>query len=92
MEKTIPCTIPSMENVTVTYNMLMSEAQADTLHKKLGREGSAEGAILRVEGWDADTYGPDPWDVARSPILFRLWACRRGWAKAMNEWVADPNS
>jgi hypothetical protein len=98
----VQCPLPGFEDVSVVYNMLASEAQADALWRSLGRkrkdgdgaggdDDPTHGVILRVEGWDAARYGADPWDYERGPVAFRVWAARRGWGHAVTQLLNDPN-
>ena len=88
---TIKCPLPGFETVGVTYNMLASEKDADIFSRKAGKDDSADGIVLGVEGWDAKQYGDDPWDYGKSPLGFRVWAARKGFAQAVAEFVNDPN-
>lgn len=91
LEYGVACTVPGFENVTIIYNMMATEEEADKFVRTAGRECNSA-CVIRIEGWDADQYGPDPFDYSRSPIAFRVWAGRKGWPKAVDGFLNDPNS
>lgn len=88
----VKCPLAGFENVTVVYNMLAVEAAADRFATRLGRDGSHVGVVVAVEGWDAKTYGDDPWSREKAPMAFRAWAARIGYGAAVAQFVTDPNS
>lgn len=88
---TIECPLEGFEGVSVTYNMMATEAEADQFSVTAGRHGSHEPVVLKVDGWPVDKYGPDPWNYEKAPMAFRVWAARKGFGAAVREFLNDPN-
>jgi len=86
-EQKAQCELPGFESVTVTFDMLASEADMDAFSQSLG--ANAQHVVKDVAGWDNDQYGA-PFG-AGSPVAFRVWASRQGLYKAVAEYASDPN-
>jgi len=88
----VKCPLAGFEQVSVVYDMLATEAAADRFSTRLGRDGTHTPIVVRVDGWDAATYGDDPWSREKAPMAFRAWAARIGYGQAVGQFVTDPNS
>lgn len=82
--------VPGFESVELIYNLYAPEKAANAFIAAMGGRNTAEGVILEVKNFPAE-YGADPWGED-SPMAFRAWAARKGWAAAMAGFLADPNS
>jgi hypothetical protein len=87
---TLACAIPGFEGVEIVFNLMATSEQTDNFIKRMGGDGSHAPVVVEVKGWPAE-FGPDPWG-ATAPVVFRAWASRLGWGRAMREWLDDPNS
>lgn len=85
----VKCPVQGFEQVTVQYNMLASEADWDALVSSYGGRG-VDACIVAVEGWDAETYGDDPWG-RDAPLAFRAWASRTGFTTALGKFTRNPD-
>jgi len=90
--KAVQCTLPGFEQASITVNLMATPEQASNFVRRMGNDGSHTGVIVKVEGWDKDEFGPDPWDVKRVPGIWFAWCSQKGWALAMKGYLDDPNS
>jgi len=90
-EYTVRCPLPTLEGVTVTYNMMASQAEFDAFGKALGGNGTARPVISQVEGWPVERYGPDPFGPG-APLAFLIWVVGEGLKTAITGYIGDPNS
>lgn len=90
--KAVTCDLPGFEGVAVSYDLMATQTQVDLFVRHIGAKGTHEGVIVKVEGWPAQEYGPDPWDTVRVPAIFQAWAAKKGWALAMKGYLDDPLS
>lgn len=85
----VKCPVEGFTDVTVVYNMLASEEDWDALTSSAGARG-VDACVVRVEGWDAETWGENPWGK-KAPLAFRAWAARAGFGAALGQFTRDPD-
>lgn len=88
----VRCPLPGFETVEITFNLMATPEQSNGFIRHMGSQGSHAGVVVSVEGWPKDEFGPDPWDVKRVPMIWTTWAAKKGLVKAIEEYLADPNS
>ena len=90
IQQTVICPLPGLEGVSVTYNLMATEAEINALASGLGQaEGvKRENVIVSVNGWP-EGYGGDPFGP-NSPLAFRVWALQAGIGDAVKAFVRDP--
>lgn len=89
--RTIECSLPGLEEVRVTYNMMATAEQVTNMHARVGGDGSHVGIVVNVEGWPKAEYGANPFDTKTAPMVWFGWFARKGWAIAMKAYLDDPN-
>lgn len=81
---TVMCPLPGLEQVAVTYNLMVSEAELNAAQESL----SAGNLVAEVQNWPPDLgepFGPE------APLAFRMWAVHKGIRAAAREFLTDPN-
>lgn len=89
--QTIGCPLPGFETVKVTFNLMATPEQVNNFVRQAGDNGSHVG-VVTVDGWPAEEWGPNPWDIRRVPGVWAAWAARKGYGIAMKAYLDDPNS
>ena len=74
--------------VTVVYNLMATEGELDAFYAKTGGAETHTPIIVRIEGWPLN--GDGPWGKA-TPLAWRFWASRTGFAQAMAQWLNHPD-
>ena len=83
---TVDCPIPGLEDVTIEFDMMMTEAEMDRWVKSLGTD---QANFVTVHNWPEGKG--DPFGSKSSPMAFRLWACRVAFEDALTKFVGDEN-
>lgn len=86
--QSVPCPLDGFDGCAVVYNLMATEAALDAFYRKTGAEETATPVVASIEGWplaDVDPWGKD------SPLAWRFWASRQGFAQAMASWLQNPD-
>jgi hypothetical protein len=88
LTRTVACPFAGFEGCEVTYNLMASTKQLEAFQAEYGGGGTAEPIVVKITGWPFN--GTDPWSKD-APMMWRIWAARRGIQRAIADLSDDPD-
>lgn len=85
----VQCTVPTLEMVTVEYNMMATIEQCNEFAQSMARR-AFDHVIATVADWPEEAYPGGPVTDA-APYAWRIWLVRIGFVEASQQYALDPN-